>query len=260
MKQKLQNNQGCLALDIHQTYHSFPRWWSTIHNKTRRDYTNTQHRDINISLNSWVSSINIKISQIKTRLMSAINYQDPFERINRSHNITTTVGSNPFITLRKVTNISKLRCVQYKTLLNIYPTKVLLNKWGISDDNSCSYCQQKETVQHVITDCQIAAETFSNLQHILNELNTHSSSNAVVLNKENITTLYHLPPDLAVIIIITKQHLLNQKENKLPISVHALKALIFDQHNLELKISLNQKKAARHRTKWTLLAPKSSHL
>ena len=242
-----------LSLDIHQIYHSFPRWYPKLYDRASRDYSNIQHYDVNISLNLWTKESNVRTAKIRLRLMEDLKYQDPFERISRGSNIPIPCESNPFIKLRQVTSISRLRVIQYKCLLNIYPTGVLLNKWGVIDDDRCRHCNMKETVVHVTFECQIARESFNSLQDIIDSCYAHQGEPGITLDKEHIVTLNNIPADLSTIVILIKANLLRQGENKRAIGRAAMLAIISDQHRLEFGIAYNQNKLPKHNSKWSLL-------
>ena len=170
-------------------------------------------------------------------------------------NINIPYDKNPFVKLRQVTNITQLRILQYKTLLNFYPTRSLLFKWGATDDDRCSHCDQKETVNHVIMECDIAISTYNELSLIINRADLEANTRVDPIAKENIITLIDIPPDLATIIIIIKNKLLKQKENKIPLSEQTILCLIKDQHDIEQRIAYKTNKINKHNNKWFYLKP-----
>ena len=85
-------------------------------------------------------------------------------------------------------------------LMGISVTKKLLHRWLIEDNNQCNYCGAIETVAHVVAECEIANETFNNLQ-IMYEL----YGNTLLLTKENIILVNTNDKAQAVIIIILKE-------------------------------------------------------
>ena len=248
-------NYNQIALDIHQIFHTYPKWWPELCNKARRSYQNQNHNDINVGLNKWVDSTKVKASQIRLRLMESNVHQNAFDRIKTNNGIELANANNPFITLRKVTNITQLRILQYKTLMTIYPTRALLFKWGAVEDDKCIYCQQKETVTHVLMDCQIASDTYINLMDILETIPNKQHDRQINLSRESITTLYQLPSDIATLLILIKSKLLLQRENKLALSQDAILAIANSQYQIEKKIAYNQGKTSKHKLKWATLAP-----
>ena len=86
---------GCLALDIHNIYHSFPKWWGTFVNKTARQYDNEQHLDINVDINKWINQASVKASQIRIRLQPH-SVNNSITRINNAYNIIVSNNNNPF--------------------------------------------------------------------------------------------------------------------------------------------------------------------
>ena len=139
----------------------------------------------------------------------------------------------------------------------IYPTKALLFKWGAAEDDKCAFCQQKETVAHVLLECETAKDTYQNLRYILDDIpdihNTYPRQND--LSPEGIITLHNLKPDIATLVIIIKHKLLLQKENKTPLSQDAIMAIANSQYQIEKRIAYNQNKLSKHNLKWSTLSP-----
>ena len=246
-------NYNTLAIELHQVFHSYPKWWHKVFNKANRSYQNQHHEEINIGLNRWVNSTQVKTSQIRLRLMENIKHQNAFDRIKNNMVIELTDTNNPFIALRKITSITQLRMIQYKALMGIHPTRSLLHKWGVVDTDKCDFCQQKETTTHVLLDCQIATDTFQNLKSLLEVVTLNDYDQQNYLSRESIATLYNLPPDIATLIILIKGKLLLQKENKEPLSQNAIIAIAHSQYNIEKRIAYNQGKMIKHNHKWNTL-------
>ena len=205
-------------------------------------------------MNKWTNITNVKASQIRQRLVRSVN-NEPLNRIMNTYNIMIPPHQNPFIDLRRITNITQLRILQYKTLLNFYPTKILLFKWGVADNDRCPHCDQRETVNHVVMECDIATSTFNELNLIISKADREAETNYGPLSKENIITLHDIPPDLATIVILIKNKLLKQKDIKRPLSEHALLSIIKDQHDIEQRIAHKTKKLTKHNRKWHFLKP-----
>ena len=248
------HNLGALALDIHNIYHSTPKWWDTFFKLTNRRYEEQLLNQCNIDMNKWTDSNRVKASQIRQRLVRAPN-NEPLNRIMNTFNITLAEGDNPFIKLRKTTNITQLRILQYKTLLNFYPTNSLLSKWGAADNDRCTHCGQKETVRHVIIECEIAIDSFNELRLIVNKADNIAHTSYETLPTHSIVTLYNIPPDLATLIILIKNRLLKQRENKRALSEQALLGIARDQFEIEQRIAYKTKKMPKHNKKWAFLKP-----
>ena len=247
------HNIGAMALDLHNIYHSFPKSWTKFYNKTTKIYDNAQQYEINVGINKWVNRSRVTAAQIRARLQID-NSSDATSRVSDAHGIVLSIKNNPFITLRKVTNISQLRIMQYKSLLNFYPTKVILSKWGLAENDRCLACNSRETVAHVTLDCDIAKDTYKELQIIIDGVNLHSCYKPV-LTREVLVTLFDLPPDLATLLIVIKACLLKQKDNKRILNQQAILALMEDQYKLEYRIAYNTNSVLKHSKKWAYLRP-----
>ena len=243
-----------IAIELHQVFHSYPKWWHKIYNKTNRNYQNQYHTDTNIGLNRWINSTKIKSSQIRSRLMENSKHQNAFDRVKNNAGIELAEANNPFTTLRKVTNITQLRIIQYKSLMGIHPTRSLLHKWGVVENDRCDFCQQKENTAHITLDCDIATDTYQNLIQLLETIEHTGYDQQIDLSREGIVTLYNLPPDVATLVILIKGKLLSQKENKAPLSQNAIIAIAQSQHDIEKRMAYNLGKIPRHNKKWAFLS------
>ena len=253
-QQATKQNPGVI-FETHQVYHSLPKWWKTILNKTNRDYAGQECQDVCIGVNKWIPSNTVTSKQIRLRLQERKNYTNANDRVNKAHNITIPQNINPFLLARAVTKVSYLRAVQYKTLLNIYPTKNLLNKWGIADSNACPHCNIKETVTHVIADCEIAQQTFKNLENLYN-----SYGNNLTLSKDKIVLCNIQDKALATVIILVKSFLLKQKEHKHALNINELTNIIDCQERIECKIEFKNHKLDKHKLRWGCFSLQNQNL
>ena len=67
----------------------------------------------------------------------------------------------------------KLAETYFKILNNILPCNKLLLKWGKSDTAICSFCNEEETISHLLFECQNAQSIWTsvnNILHIENEI------------------------------------------------------------------------------------------
>ncbi len=59
---------------------------------------------------------------------------------------------------------SRLRVLQFKILHNIYPTRILLAKMGITENNRCPHCNEIEYIEHFFFSCQISRLLWSHIE------------------------------------------------------------------------------------------------
>ena len=161
IRQQISKDNPTIIFETHQIYHTFPGWLKNIYNKTQRNYVGTMCNDVCIGLNLFVNINNITTKQIRDRISEGEQDKTAAERVMRAHNIE--LNSNPFVTLRANTNETYLRSIQYKILLNVYPTKKLLFKWGLADSNMCACTLGIDTITHSVWECTHAQQTWINL-------------------------------------------------------------------------------------------------
>ena len=82
--------------------------------------------------------------------------------INWQSKIHTSYSYKEFLKLfgniYKITNHSKYRSFQYRILHNAIIFNDRLSKWNIKDNDSCTYCKEKETMLHFYVECKKAKE------------------------------------------------------------------------------------------------------
>ena len=73
--------------------------------------------------------------------------------------------SRYFSVAHLTTKEGKLRSFQYKILHHIYTTNILLSKMGIKNQDTCSFCNEQDTLPHFFYGC---SSLFTFWQHIEN--------------------------------------------------------------------------------------------
>ena len=63
---------------------------------------------------------------------------------------------NLFMEIRKCTTVTKLRNFQYRLLLGKIFTNDVLLKWKKVDNDQCDFCTDKQTIIHLLYECQVA--------------------------------------------------------------------------------------------------------
>ena len=180
--------------------------------------------------------------------MKRYQSENGIQRIERQHEITINRQQNPFNIIKPITAETKLRAEQYKMLMGISITKKLLFRWQKEDDNQCTHCGSIETVSHVIYDCDIAQETFENLATLYKLY-----GNDITLTKTNIILVNTTDKALAVIIILIKDRLLKQRNEKRVITMTEIDHLTECQKKQEIILAIRKdKKTKGNSTKNTI--------
>ena len=135
-------------------------------------------------------------------------------------------------------------------LHNIYPTMKHLFQWKIKDTDKCSHCNLTETLTHAVFECDIAKDAFKKVGSICTELYLDGQGNVDKLNLNIDAVLFgvcnvtHVPTltlgltweqrgNIDKFIILTKQKLILQREEKHIIEIDALKRLFSDYINMQ---------------------------
>ena len=77
------------------------------------------------------------------------------EKLKQKFDLSAEECREIHITPFKVTLDSKLRWLQYRINHGILVTNSWLFKVGISESNTCVYCDNIETIDHILTSCQV---------------------------------------------------------------------------------------------------------
>jgi len=146
----------------------------------------------------------------------------------------------------------KLRNIQYKILHNIYPTMKHLFTWKIKDSPNCTLCNVPETLKHAIFECPVASNVWEHFKTLLNLdlpitydniLLGFSTTNSLNLNRNKTYAIDTL-------LILLKQRLILQRENKIHINVDQIFSVISDRLRLEKYNSVKYNHKTRFISRW----------
>jgi hypothetical protein len=143
----------------------------------------------------------------------------------------------------------QLKVVQFKILHNAYPTMSHLHKWKIKNTPNCHHCNEVETTEHALWTCPIAQSTIHNLKRLLQVPNTNLTN----ISKEDFIFGKKSSHAINCIFAIVKRKLILQREEKLVLSLDALKRLIVDEIKIELAIHKKQKKLETFKKRWNVV-------
>ena len=150
----------------------------------------------------------------------------------------------------KLTNVPKFRSFQYRLLQRGLVTNIQLSKWGIKEDDLCSFCQQgRETYTHLFWECELVRKIWEQIERDIQS----RYQIPVVLNAQNVifNTIteqeYHVAN---FICLIVKQYIYRQKCLQKVLSIDELKAQIEKIERMEKYIATKNNKLNKHVTKW----------
>ena len=84
----------------------------------------------------------------------------------------------------KLTNITKYRSFQYRLLQRGLVTNIQLSKWGLKDNDKCSFCtQEPETLSHLFCTCEKVKDLWDRFKEYVN---VKFDSNIIDLEPKNI--------------------------------------------------------------------------
>ena len=111
-----------------------------------------------------------------------------------------------------ITNIPKYRSFQYRLLQRGLITNIQLQQWGIKPSPNCTFCRiSPETIQHLLSECQIVQEIWQKVANLLRQKYGYSDikldtisiiQNSIVPGTNNVGNF---------ICLITKQYIYRKK-------------------------------------------------
>ena len=72
-----------------------------------------------------------------------------------------------FQKLYKITQVTKLRNFQYRLLLGKVFTNDILYKWKIKDSTKCEWCEEPQTLTHLLINCKTTKKIWNVIQDLL---------------------------------------------------------------------------------------------
>ena len=125
---------------------------------------------------------------------------------------TRNVNKETWLIPRQCTKEVRLQTLQWKILHNIYPTRILLEKMKVANNNKCTYCQEVEYIEHFFFSCRKLEPFLTKVQRDLRaKLGRH-----VELNESDVILGYQKECSKLDFLIINKYIMIG----KLCISKH----------------------------------------
>ena len=152
----------------------------------------------------------------------------------------------------RITNIAKFRSFQYRLLQRSLITNIQLSLWGLHHTDLCSFCHQyKETVLHIMFECDIVRELWNSVKKYLIErfenLSLVWTASAIVKNRIFLGKQNHASN---FICLLTKQFIYKQRCLNSSLAFPILKAYIQKVENIEKYIAKKNGKSQIHMRKW----------
>ena len=193
--------------------------------------TNVQSRKIYEELCFDPNGIDTKIKAWELELDMKIKKESFFKCI-----------SNIYV----VTNVSKYRSFQYRLLLRAIITNVHLFRWGLKQNNKCTFCsEEKETYLHLFVYCKKVQLLWIYVEQFMMRYNNNMidfGTDKVVTNLLITDQPGHIKNFLC---LITKQYIYRQRCLQQELSVTELKHNILQIERTEKYIATKNNKNAK---------------
>ena len=129
------------------------------------------------------------------------------------------VGSLAFLKIYKVDDI-KLKWLQMRIVQRVIATNVVLKKMGIINCEQCTFCDEKDSIEHFLWQCYFTRRFGQLLENLISTscetaCNIKITENLVLFGKDSTAIT---DKDFDLIILLAKQHLYRCKfEQSVPL-------------------------------------------
>jgi len=161
------------------------------------------------------------------------------------------------VELKKTTKDVKLQNIQYKILHNIYPTMKHLHTWKIKESPNCSHCNVQEDLKHAIYLCPIAMDCWDKLKTLIGGYIQDLSYKDILIGTSAGNDRMNLSKSmkfaLDTIIILLKQRLILQREEKRHLTIIEISNVIDNLLKIDKYIAIKNKNMSKYNAKYNWL-------
>ena len=155
-----------------------------------------------------------------------------------------------FKTLYITTNIPKLRSFQYRLLHRALVLNSHLFRWGLTEDNLCTFCKEtKETIEHLLVECHFSQTVWFAMQNFVKRFSNETFS---LQKSQLLLNCVHPNPGhvFNFICLVTKQYLYRKRCQKDLPNVNELNGVILSYENVEKYNAIKNNMLVKHQKKW----------
>ena len=156
------------------------------------------------------------------------------------------------IDIYRITNVAKYRSFQYRLVQRGIVTNVQLEKWGMEQTNSCTFCKKEpETLKHLFYYCTFVQQLWSEVYEYC-KVKFGLSTEMLSVECKNILFNRVMERNHVVnfICLITKQYVYRQRCAKEALHFPQLKAIISNVERIEKYIATKNNRLEKHYRKW----------
>ncbi|XP_035699761.1 uncharacterized protein LOC118432322 [Branchiostoma floridae] len=144
-------NDAHVLLQYHALINSIPKQWKGVSRLDNEESPSIKLCGKDIRLLDSIFFKNFCIMQYQAVPVSQNFWEKRFPMYDFRSISWHVLWKSPFLTTKE----PKLISLQWKILHNIYPTKILLHKMRIVENNKCIFCDIIEYIEHFFFDCKI---------------------------------------------------------------------------------------------------------
>ena len=219
--------QICISwLHYSQIMTAIPTRWKNLLYTQEPETVLTTKIDIDVLTETKKPTVYVYNMIIDNKIVNNVNkYKNKLANILEIE-ISVTEYYGYFKALYKLTNIVKLRNFQYRLLLGKIYTNDILSKWKIVDSEKCEYCNEKQTIIHLMIHCKNTKILWELIRKCLPsvEISPENIMLNNVLSQKHIANLF---------ILVTKYYIFQQKCLGQRSNINGLKSELRFTYNLE---------------------------
>ena len=241
---KAYENFGLSWMEFHMLVSAIPMGWRKNHDELHQV---TLYDQI-ISTNQTVRRVYVKLQNDRGLLQEKyVTWRSRFE-----DQIDYEEFIRAFTDIYSITNIPKLRSFQYRLLQNALVLNTQLKKWGVMQQDTCTFCQEEaEDLLHIFVKCPCILElwkTVSIFAETISEVCFKMNAKGILLNQ------FAKPPRNVdnFIGLVTKQFIYRKRCAQEQLNFVELRNQIYQNRNFEKYYAMKNNHMSVFQKKWNI--------
>ncbi len=164
-------------------------------------------------------------------------------RVAEHFNTTVEEISGCFTMIKSLSNDTKTRSFLFKLFSGLLYGNDRLSKFGYRESSKCDYCDEKETIFHLLLYCH---RTTTFRMQLYTKIRTNVSHREALLGGEN--------PALNYVLMMVNKFIYQRKFLELKLSLREFVQSLDSLRKVEEDIATRHKRVHKHNQKWTKIA------
>ena len=167
-------DDGTLLFEYHAILNALPMNWRNPDTIQATDPVEPQFCGIQLNLIT-AGSIRRKLLENRSKMPNCVSFW-------RNKIPELQIDGHTFLTPFLASKEPRLRVLQWKIIHNIYPIKILLQKMSLADSSNCTFCNERDYIEHFFCSCRQITSLWNTINLILSSV----TGNTEVLSQNQI--------------------------------------------------------------------------